>query len=357
MRRIFWVPLFLLTGVIGINPMLGQVKDMRPLIGKKAVAQRMPFYVPGTYQAISNTYAGQTVTIIDVKPSALYASMPRLTPAQLATLPPQSRQSIENVRWAATIVVQFPDGTKAVTGAAPVMPSMLGSYLELLPGQEGPSAPPLSSALPIENSQVASPAPMGLTDDQVRSAIDRALRGKRHAIGITLNDVETSLLSGIVCSTCQTSGYTIQVYTPEQWIEKSALDAQREMLPFSLADVPSEMRMPYLHVVALPSTAEYINGSGLAMASSVHRVVLSSTDRAETIQPIQNENGVLNGNSAFRSVVYTSASAIFPMSDVCRLRSLDKNREFFIVVVGDNQNKFFKVKSRFFRDLFGEASH
>ena len=81
MRRTSWFLLFLLVGIVSVRPVLGQVQDMKPLIGKKAVAQRMPFYVPGTYQAISNAYAGQTVTIIDVKPSALYASMPRLTPA------------------------------------------------------------------------------------------------------------------------------------------------------------------------------------------------------------------------------------------------------------------------------------
>jgi hypothetical protein len=46
------------------------------------------------------------------------------------------------------------------------------------------------------------------------------------------------------------------------------------------------------------------------------------------------------------------ASAEFSLSDVARLRDSDPKGEFFIVVVGDNQNKFFKVKSRDFRILF-----
>jgi hypothetical protein len=96
-----------------------QVTDLKTLVGKKAVAQRVPFYVPGTYQAIPNVYAGQTVTIIAVKPAAMYAGvnamMPTLTPRQMANLPPQSRQAIENVRNASTLVVQFDDGTKADT--------------------------------------------------------------------------------------------------------------------------------------------------------------------------------------------------------------------------------------------------
>jgi hypothetical protein len=48
-----------------------QVNDLKTLVGKKAVAQRMPFYKPGIYQPISNIYAGQEVTIIDTKPSTM----------------------------------------------------------------------------------------------------------------------------------------------------------------------------------------------------------------------------------------------------------------------------------------------
>jgi hypothetical protein len=64
-----------------------QVTEMKSLVGRKAVAERMPFYQPGTYQQIPNTYAGQTVTIIDVKPSAMFAAMPKLTEREMASLP------------------------------------------------------------------------------------------------------------------------------------------------------------------------------------------------------------------------------------------------------------------------------
>jgi len=192
-----------------------------------------------------------------------------------------------------------------------------------------------------------------LSDSDVANAIEAALHGKRHGIGLRLNDVQTSVFSSMACTTCGVSGYTIFIYTPEQWIEFQAINARKEMLPFGIADVTPDMRRPALHVLALPSKAEYINGTGLSRASSVHRVVLSSTDRSETVQPLESTNGTVQDNSAFRSVDYTSAGATFAMGDVERLRSQDKNREFFIVVVGDNQNKFFKVKSRMFKELFG----
>jgi PDZ domain len=190
-----------------------------------------------------------------------------------------------------------------------------------------------------------------LTDDQVRLAIARGNR-KPHQIGLTLNDKQTAFFSRIVCQTCGQSGYTITVYNPEQWVELCAAQAKKEMQPFSVADVTDEMRAQELHVVALPSQAEYLTGNGIAGSSSVHRVVLNDTARQTTIQPLEVRQNTLQGNSAFRSVEYTMASAEFSLSDVARLRDSDPKGEFFIVVVGDNQNKFFKVKSRDFKTLF-----
>ncbi len=138
-----------------------QAMDMKTLIGKKAIVQRMPLYQPGTYQAIPQTYAGQTVTIIDVKPSAMYASLPKLTASQMATLPTLSRENIENVRGASTLVVQFSDGAKADTGAMPVLPSTLPNYLQVIvdpatPWQAVATSLDVSGMIPNEDSAAVS---------------------------------------------------------------------------------------------------------------------------------------------------------------------------------------------------------
>jgi hypothetical protein len=190
-----------------------------------------------------------------------------------------------------------------------------------------------------------------LTDDQVRLAIERG-SGKRHQIGLTLNDKQTAFFSALACRTCGQSGYTITVYNPEQWIELGAAQAKKEMQPFTVADVTDQMRAQELHVVALPSRAEYLTGNGIALSSSVHRVVLNDTARQTTIQPLAVRQDTLQSNSALRSFEYTMASAEFSLEDVERLRESDPKGEFFVVVVGDNQNKFFKVKSRDFKRLF-----
>jgi hypothetical protein len=98
------------------------VTDLKSLIGKKAIAQRVPFYEPGTYKMIPNTYAGQEVTIIAFKP----ISIPRtLTAQQLDRLGAQAKAMIQDAQNSGTVVVQFADGTKADTGV--ILPSLLGN--------------------------------------------------------------------------------------------------------------------------------------------------------------------------------------------------------------------------------------
>jgi hypothetical protein len=124
------------------------VSDLNSLIGRKAIAQRMPFYVPGTFKAIPNTYAGQEVTIVAFKPTA----MPKL-PRSALQLTPEQKATIEDAERAGTLVVQFEDGTIADTGL--VTPSLLTTYLEL----EKPSGPtPAAGSNRMTESPTTQPA-------------------------------------------------------------------------------------------------------------------------------------------------------------------------------------------------------
>jgi hypothetical protein len=190
-----------------------------------------------------------------------------------------------------------------------------------------------------------------LNDSQIAAAIEEGHKKKDYQIGLTLLDHQTALRTAMSCVTCGESGYTVKIYTPLKWIEHLSQDAKKEMKPFTLADVTPEMRTDVLRVVALPSKAAYITGRNLAGSSSVHRVVLTDKEKATIIQPVTNENGNVEDNSAYRSVSYTSAFSSFAMKDVDSIRG-DDNGEFFVVVVGDNQNKYFKVKTRMFKQLF-----
>lgn len=219
--------------------------------------------------------------------------------------------------------------------------------------QQDVSRHPTTTIQPFIASTPVARQSESLTDDEVNAAIQRGYNaGRSHQIGLRLVDQQEFFLSGLLCTTCQASGYVITVYTPEQWIEQAAHYARREMAPFTLADVADEMRGRMLHVVAMPSTPAYLNGNGFSWASSVHRVVLSDTSRTTTIQPVDLSHGSIETNSAFRSANFTSATVSFFMADVDKLRAADPKGEFFIVVVGDNKNKFFKVKARYMSELF-----
>src|ERR1035438_8839426 len=103
-----------------------------------------------------------------------------------------------------------------------------------------------------------------LTDNQVAATIDNATHGKRHQIGLILSDVQTALLSTLICNTCAVSGCTNVVFTPVEYIEYLTMEARKEMKPFSAADVSPEMQEPLFRVFATPSTADYLNGAGLS---------------------------------------------------------------------------------------------
>jgi hypothetical protein len=80
-------------------------------------------------------------------------------------------------------------------------------------------------------------------------------------------------------------------------------------------------------------------------------VVLADITKATIIQPLTNENNAVEDNSALRSFTYSNAFATFQFSDVEKIRG-DDDSEFFVVVVGEKQNKYFKVKTRMLKKLF-----
>jgi len=198
-----------------------QAPNMKTLVGKQAVVQRMPFYQSGTYQLIPNTYAGQTATIVEVKPSAMFAAI-SLTPVQMASLPQQSKDSIENLRSACTVVIQFADGTKADTGAIPVMPSTLPSYLQVLDDHQLPAisvsaigATPVSVTLASESSLAIQLSDI-LPEDQVQLAIKG--NGKDHWTRILDGGMGANPFNPLVAS--------ITLYMPEALLALQSASAK-----------------------------------------------------------------------------------------------------------------------------------
>jgi hypothetical protein len=265
--------------------------------------------------------------------------------------------------------INTPPPPVAPSVATPPAPSPAPPTLPAPPLANAPVAPPLPpppptpiAAPPVTRAPIVPPVavpsaanyptqPGMVSDTQIQQAISDGQRRHPGQIGLTLLDVQTAVLSGIACTSCKESGYAVRIFTPLKWIEFQAAEAQKELKPFAMADVTPEMRQPLLRVLAEPSKAAYINGTGLAGASSVHRVVLADKNKGNIVQPLTNERGAVEDNSALRSITYSNAFATFPLSAVDGIRG-DDNGEFFVVVVGDKQNKYFKVKTRMFKSLF-----
>ncbi len=321
-----------------------QVTEMKSLVGRKAVAQRMPFYQPGTYQQIPNTYAGQTVTIIDVKPSAMFAAMPKLTERQMASLPAASRANIENVRNAATIVVQFADGTKADTGAMPVMPSMLPSYLEVIPDLAASSsiaATSDSSASPSPVNPISpatattdlaiSPADM-LSDDQVQLAL--AGNGKSHAVAIMDGGAGSPSLTPHIAS--------ITLFMPEAVLAMQSASAKLQFIKYVPSD---EEKRKSLMIQAHGSAGSTIQEG----CTSVTRVVLLSDPSGHVMKEayFSEPSAQVWKNGFGATNECDDLTAKFSLKDVQQVKGAASNGEFFVAVFSGTVNtKTYKVKSK-----------
>jgi hypothetical protein len=128
------------------------LQDPAQLVGKQVNVQRLPLCQPGTY-TVDLSHAGKQATVVSVKSNN---RIPALPPRAVSRLAPEMRAMIEDQQKAATLLLQFEDGTK-LDSCAPLGPQMLVSYLELVPGQTlvpvSHPAPTIAAASTATNPQ------------------------------------------------------------------------------------------------------------------------------------------------------------------------------------------------------------
>src|ERR1700689_5254670 len=141
------------------------VQDLNLLVGKKVLVQRSPLCQPGTYTAVLS-YSGKQARVVSMKPS----SVAPLSQRVMDRLTPQARALMEDAQKAATILIQFEDGTQLDT-CAPIGPTRLSMYFELAPGETLQSVAPAAPKPPTSVTDV-------LSDDEVKLAVSG--KGKDH---------------------------------------------------------------------------------------------------------------------------------------------------------------------------------
>lgn len=158
------------------------IQDPAQLVGKQVNVQRMPLCQPGTYTA-DLAHAGKLATVVSVKPNNM---MPPLSPKVISRLPPETRAMIEDQQKAATLLLQFEDGTK-LDSCAPVGPKALANYLELAPGQS------LTPVSPTTHTQLVSPLPAVVTPQECPVSVLKVTSGDGsfgHSLAGTLTTSE-----------------------------------------------------------------------------------------------------------------------------------------------------------------------
>src|SRR4051812_48547667 len=101
------VVLVLAMGILRAQAQEQAILSLDVLVGKQVIVQRIPLCQPGTFTAVL-TYAGKQATVTSLKPSK---AVPILPPRTMNRLPAESRAIMEDQQRAATLVVQFEDGT------------------------------------------------------------------------------------------------------------------------------------------------------------------------------------------------------------------------------------------------------
>ena len=108
----------------GKNP--PAIKDPMKLVGKKVKVGNIPLCQPGTNKA-DLSHAEKQATVVSAKPN----TMPAMSPAFTSRLTPEARAMLDDQQKAATLLLQFEDGTKLDT-CTPIGPKGLAVYLEVV---------------------------------------------------------------------------------------------------------------------------------------------------------------------------------------------------------------------------------
>jgi hypothetical protein len=335
------------------------IQDLTALVGKKVIVQRMPLCQPGTYTIVL-AYAGKQASVISLKPS----NVPHLSEGIMSRLTPEARTMMEDAQKAATILVQFDDGTQ-LDSCGPVSPSRLSNYFELAPGQtlepigRHPPTPRVSSS-PIAPTSLApttdvpsndevklavsgnvTPSPIAptslapsadlLSNDEVRLALNG--NGRDH--WVLIQDMSLGAAQGNQVP-------SITLYLPEAVLAIQSESAKKQFTQY----VPSEEeKRRSLMIVAEGYAGKTITEG----CTSITRIVLLSDPAGNVVQEayLSEPLGETWRNGFGATNECQSLRAKFSLADVHKVKAAAPNGEFFVAVFAGSVNtKMYKVKKK-----------
>jgi len=222
----------------------------------------------------------------------------------------------------------------------------------------------LALAAPALADVDVDPNGSSLSDEQIARAIEKgAADRKEDKCGLRLTDKGRGFFNALTAAangmngthnSTQGGGFKVWVYTPEEWVCHVSFEAAREYRVLTPEELTPEDLADVIRVVAYPDTPTEVVASGMLQQSSVAHVVIRDARKREAIQPIEKRTFTEDVQNAMGAKLqYVGLIAFFASEDVDSIRALDKKGEFHVTVVGDNEEKNFKIKDKHFARLAG----
>jgi hypothetical protein len=344
MKKVF--VMVVMIGIACFGQEQSSIQDFSVLVGKQVIVQRIPLCQPGTYNTVL-TYSGKQATVVSLKPFKLPYP---ISQAVLNKMTPAARAMIEDQMKAATLLLQFDDGTKLDT-CAPIGPSKFSDSFELAPGQTLPPSPSVATApTPVSTpnaaatptpSVAATASPVAtanqpqaagmLSDEEVKLALEG--KGKDH--WVLIQDMGLMAAQGNQVP-------TISLFMPEAVLGIQAQSAKKQ---FTHYEPTEEDERKSLMIVAHGYAGKTIAEG----CTSITRIVLLSDSsggivkEAYLTEPLgetwRNGFGATNECQALR--------AKFSLDDVQTVRQAAPNGEFLVAVFAGSVNtKMYKIKKK-----------
>jgi hypothetical protein len=302
------------------------IQDLNLLVGKQVIAQRVPLCQPGTYTTVL-AYAGKQAKVISIKP----INMTHLSKGIMSGLAPEARAMMEDAQKAATILVQFEDGTQ-LDSCGPIGPNLLSNVFVLAPGQTLQPVVQDSTTSPVTSAPTPrAPQIDVLSDDEVKLAVSG--KGRDHWVWI----MDTGLMAA---QGNQVPAITL--YMPEAVLAIRAESARNQFIQYEPSE---EDKRRSLMIVAQGYAGKTITEG----CTSITRVVLLSDPSGAVIkeaylsEPLdeiwRNNLGATNRCQALRTK--------FSLDDVQKVRDAASKGEFLVAVFSGSVNtKMYKIKRK-----------
>ncbi len=147
------------------------------------------------------------------------------------------------------------------------------------------------------------------------------------------------------------TGFSVEVCAPANWIARRMDEAKRFYIDLGWEDLAEQDKANLLHVVALPDQTTNLN---VENGDNVAHVVLRHPDKDKrktvVVQPLSTRPfGVEQQNNLGGKAELAGIDAVFPFEALATVR--DEKGEFLITVVGEGDEKNFKVKTKHLDDL------